>query len=58
MLLSEAGRFYLVAVQQNKPLSIIAKMQEFGLDGKVREHCYDHYTTWANRIDCTALRSY
>lgn len=35
MLLSTQGRFYLVAVQQNKPLEIIAKMQEFGLDGKV-----------------------
>lgn len=36
-LLSSQGRFYLVAIQQNKPLEIIVKMQELGLDGKVRE---------------------
>jgi release factor glutamine methyltransferase len=34
-ILSAHGRFYLVAVKQNDPEGIIAKMREKGLDGKV-----------------------
>ena len=58
MLLSSRGRFYLVAVQQNKPLEIIAKMQELGLDGKVRENYYGHPAIWSDSVCFNAHRSY
>lgn len=35
-LLSERGQFYLVAVEQNKPLEIIKRMQARGFVGEVR----------------------
>lgn len=35
-LLAPQGRFYLVAVAQNKPLEIVAAMQGLGLEAEVR----------------------
>lgn len=35
-LLSEKGRFYLVAVKENNVPAIQARMKEEGLDSKVR----------------------
>jgi hypothetical protein len=35
-ILAPGGRFYLVAVQQNKPLEIIEYMKSLGLDAEVR----------------------
>lgn len=34
-LLSETGRFYLVAIQQNRPQDIISRMSRLGLRGQV-----------------------
>jgi hypothetical protein len=40
LVLSPKGRFYLVAVEQNKPLEIIARMKALGLDGSVSEQAF------------------
>jgi hypothetical protein len=37
-ILAPGGRFYLVAVQQNKPLEIIEYMKAVGLEAEVSLH--------------------
>jgi len=37
-ILAPGGRFYLVAVQQNKPLEIIEYMRSLGLEAEVSDH--------------------
>jgi len=42
-ILAPGGRFYLVAVQQNKPLEIIEYMKSLGLDAEVSRITLDRY---------------
>jgi hypothetical protein len=41
-LLSPSGRFYLVAIQQNKPLAVIEAMKGLGMMGEVSFFSVQH----------------